>query len=118
MGDGIVQSCRVRGEISRALGQSRHRGEHVVGAGAAAAAVVAEEKSFGPPVINVGNVQRAANRESERVAVVVGFFLGLSAERVRLGVKDGATIIIEDGAVGLVDVEAAHAASTAARSTA
>src|SRR5262249_1313089 len=87
VGDRVEQSRRVSGKISRPRGQSRHRGKQIVGTGPAAATIVAEEKCLGPAVIDVRNIERASHRETKRVAVVIGFFFRLSAERVWLGVK-------------------------------
>src|SRR5262249_62123405 len=74
----IVQLRRVGRKIPGALGQRRNRGEHVVGARASAAAVVPKKKGSGSAVIGVRNVERAAYGESQRVVVVVGFFLGVA----------------------------------------
>ncbi len=75
-----VDGDLLAGENPVALGQCGNRGKDIVRVGAAAAAVIGEEKRLGPTVVNVRNVQRATDRRAEMVLIVVGFLFRLPVQ--------------------------------------
>src|ERR1700682_4957022 len=101
----IYQLRGERREITVALGQRRHCGENVVRIAASAPSVIAKKKRLGAAVINVRNVERAADGNAKTVLVVIGFGFGLSIERKRFGIQGRTAVAIEHGAVRLVHVE-------------
>src|SRR5690349_2402471 len=64
------------------------------------------------------NIQRPAHRDTKAVLAIAGLGFRLAIERVRLGVERGAAVVEEDGAVRLVHVKAAKAASASAHAAA
>src|SRR5262249_60889015 len=77
MGDGIVDLDRIwlvqQGrEVAVSFSQRGHRGEDIIRIRAARAAVVSEEKCFCSAVVDVRNVQRAADRGAKVVSVIGG----------------------------------------------
>src|SRR5262249_49478797 len=82
MRDGIEELRSSWEKIPCPSSQRGHCEKHVVGARSAAAAVIAEKKCLGPAVVDVRNIERAADGEPESVAVVIGLFFRLAVEGI------------------------------------
>src|SRR5437588_607426 len=108
MRTGIEDRRRGAGKIAGAFRLAGYGGENIVRIIAARADVAAEKKRLHAAVINVRNIQRAADGDAKAVLVVIGLVFRQAIEGERLGIERRAAEVIEDGAMRPVDIKVAE----------
>src|SRR5579871_220393 len=63
-------------------------------------------------MVNMRDIQRTADGDSKAILVIGGFGGFYACKRIRPGIERRAAIVVENGAVWLVHIEVAEAAST------
>ena len=103
----VVDGRRQRGEIAATFGRCGYGGKHVGWRISPRSAPACEEKCLSTAIVNLGNIQRAANVRAKMELVVIRARQRISVQRVWPRIESGRIIVKIQVAVRLIHIEAA-----------